>query len=54
MEDEQPVTLMKDDCLSLFCSLTCRDKWLYLHALQAGPEWETEAFRSNGTQIYTD
>ena len=43
MKDEQPVTLMKDDCLSLFCGIRCRDKWLYLHALQAGFESETEA-----------
>ena len=44
MGDEQPVTLMKDDCLSLFCGIRCRDKWLYLHALQAGLESEMEMF----------
>jgi hypothetical protein len=44
MWDEQPVTLMKDDCLSLFCGIRCRDKWLYLHPLQAGLEAEMEMF----------
>jgi hypothetical protein len=44
MEHEQPVTLIRDDCLSLFCGIRCRDKWLYLHGLQAGRELETEAF----------
>ncbi|MBP1727295.1 MAG: hypothetical protein H6Q51_2593 [Deltaproteobacteria bacterium] len=44
MGDEQPVTLMKDDCLSLFCGIRCRDKWLHLHAVQAGLESEMEIF----------
>jgi len=44
MGDEQPVTLMKDDCLSLFCGMRCRDKWLHLHAVQAGLESEMEIF----------
>lgn len=44
MEHEQPVTLMKDYCLLLFCGIRCRDKWLYLHALQAGLESEMEIF----------
>ena len=44
MEHEQLVTLMKDDCLSLFCGIRCRDKWLYLHALQAGLQLEMEIF----------
>lgn len=44
MEHEQPVTLMKNDCLSLFCGIRCRDKWLYLHALQTGLELEMEVF----------
>lgn len=44
MEHEEPVTLMKNDCLSLFCGIRCRDKWLYLHALQAGLESEMEMF----------
>jgi len=44
MGDEQPVILMKDDCLSLFCGIRCRDKWLHLHAVQAGLESEMEIF----------
>jgi hypothetical protein len=46
MEHEQPVTLMKDDCLSLFCGIRCRDEWLHLHAVQAGLESEMEVFSS--------
>lgn len=44
MAHEPPVTMMKDDRLSLFCSISCRDKWLYLRALQTGLEAEIDAF----------
>lgn len=41
---EQPVTLMRDDCLSLFCSIGCRDGWLAIHPLEDGMEPAIEAF----------
>ncbi|HYA01558.1 MAG TPA: hypothetical protein VEI04_00405 [Syntrophobacteria bacterium] len=43
---EQPVTLVRDDCLSLFCSIGCRDGWLSIHPFQEGMEPTMEAFKS--------
>jgi hypothetical protein len=43
---EQPVTLVRDDCLSLFCSIGCRDGWLSIQSLQDGMEPAMEAFKS--------
>lgn len=46
---EQPVTLVRDNCLSLFCSIGCRDGWLSNHFFHEGIEPAIEAFKSKAS-----
>jgi hypothetical protein len=39
-----PVTVIRDGLLSLFCSIRCRDKWLYFGAIDTWLEERREAF----------
>lgn len=43
---EQPVTVVRDDCLCLFCSIDCRDGWLSRHRFQKEREPAMGAFKS--------
>jgi hypothetical protein len=42
---EQPVTLVRDDCLSLFCNIGCRDGWLSNRSLRTSMEPPAEDFK---------
>ncbi len=43
---EQPVTLVRDNCLFLFCSIGCRDGWLSMHPFPKGMEPAMGPFKS--------
>ena len=42
--ENQPVTVIRDESLSLFCDITCRNKWLFFDAIDRWVEDATETF----------
>ena len=42
--ENQPVTVIRDESLSLFCDIACRNKWLFFDALDSWVEDATGTF----------